>query len=154
MKRFDNTKRLVDFLEWRREILCGHADRYRNVLASLEMRIVEQDAAIEQLHERLNAIIAAKPYERSELMRVRGKQGALRLEIACARAELHELHERRQAAERTVYEGQNAMLVLALRQRKHLDWLRRCQHEAKLRWESTADEDTTEGAVHGFNCRC
>ncbi|KVD73620.1 BsaT protein [Burkholderia sp. ABCPW 14] len=151
MKRLDGARRLLAVLDRRGDALRRQAARERDALAGLDARIAEQRAAIARLRERLAASAPPKPYARSELMRVRGKQAAIRFEIACKAVETDDLLERRQAAEQALRDSLAAALALERRRNKHRDWLARRRIENDRLRESAADADITEGAGHGFN---
>ncbi|MDN7674947.1 BsaT protein [Burkholderia oklahomensis] len=151
MKRLDGARRLVAVLDRRGDALRRQAARERDALASLDARIAEQRAAIAHLRERLAASAPPKPYARSELMRVRGKQAAIRHEIACKQIEGDDLLERRQAVEQALRDSLAAALALERRRNKHRDWLTRCRSENERLRESAAEADITEGAGHEFN---
>lgn len=151
MKRLDGARRLLAVLERRGDALRRQAARERGALAALDARIAERRAAIAQLCERLAASVPPRPYARSELMRVRGKQAAIRHAIACQQIEVDDLLERRQAAEQALRDSLAAALGLERRRNAHRDWLARRRIETERRRESAAEAHITEGAGHGFN---
>ncbi|AGK51228.1 putative surface presentation of antigens protein [Burkholderia thailandensis MSMB121] len=151
MKRLDGARRLLAVLERRGDALRRQAARERDALAALDRQIAERCATIARLRERLAASAPPKPYARSELMRVRGKQAVIRYEIACREIEASDLRERRQAAEQALRGSQAAALALERRRNAHRDWLARRRIENERLRESAAYADITEGAGHGFN---
>ncbi|QCU48610.1 BsaT protein [Burkholderia pseudomallei] len=150
MKRLDGARRLLAVLERRGDALRRQA-RARTRRSALDARIAERRAAIAQLCERLAARVPPRPYARSELMRVRGKQAAIRHAIACQQIEVDDLLERRQAAEQALRDSLAAALGLERRRNAHRDRLARRRIETERRRESAAEADITEGAGHGFN---
>ncbi|KVP66712.1 BsaT protein [Burkholderia ubonensis] len=151
MKRLDSAARLIAVLERRGDALRRQAARERGALAALDGQIAELRAAHAHLCERLAASAPPKPYTRSELMRVRGKQAAIRHEIACGQIEADELLERRQAAEQALRDSLAAALSFERRRDAHRDWLARRRIENERLREAAAEADITEGAGHGFN---
>ncbi|AOJ73539.1 MULTISPECIES: hypothetical protein [Burkholderia] len=153
MKRLGDARRLIAVLERREWSVRQQAERERKGLSNLDARIVEHRASIERLRDRLAATAPPKSYARAELMRVRGKQAAIRFEIACKQIEADDLLEQRLAAERALRESLAAALALERRQNKHRNWLARRRLENDLLHELAIEAEIIEGASHGFNQR-
>jgi hypothetical protein len=148
MKQLRDIKNLLALSQWRAVALRQQARRQRDVLASLDAELLRNREAVKRLNDGLIESMSPKAYSRNELMSARGKQAAIRLDIACKKIDEVDLLERRKEAAQQLDAIQRAWAALERRQvkcREQLAWRR---HELDVHRELMSDEEIMEGRGH------
>lgn len=151
MKKLRDVKRLLGLCGQRAFALQQKVAHQRDELAGIDGEIAKTREAVEVLKERLLYRADGKPYARSELMRERGRQAVVRMQITEKRMEETDLLGRRQGIEQEIAANANAVLALERRRSKHGDWLKRQRCKRDQLRESRAETEIMEGNRHGFD---
>jgi len=148
MKWLGDAQKRLALLQWRTLVLRQQVRRERDALERLDAKLAENRETVQRLNERLAEIVPPKSYARSELMRARGRQAVVRLDIARKKMDEADLLELRNKAEHRLHASQHEWVALERRQNKHRDRLVRRKYEHDLRRESLGDAEIMEGRSH------
>ncbi|KVD78012.1 hypothetical protein WS62_29755 [Burkholderia sp. ABCPW 14] len=148
MKRFGEAKKLLSLLQRRVNALRWEMQQHRDALADVDRELAGVSAEIDGLKEQLARAAFGRCYERSALMRARGKQAVARFGIACRKMAEADLIERRGQIEQALQASRQEALALEQRQNKHRDWLARQRLQYDMLRESMIEAELMEGRVH------
>ncbi|MGF6265263.1 chromosome segregation ATPase [Paraburkholderia youngii] len=145
MKRFVEAERLVGLLQRRSSCMQRRMQRQREALTDVDRKLADLRSEISRLRQEISEHRGCVRYDRGGLMRARGKQAVIKLDIACRKLQEASLIEHRERIDQELLSSKQAVLRLDQRQNKHREWIARGRLHDALRRESTVDAELGEG---------